>query len=84
MANHLTPDELADALGMDRRDVLRDCVQLGVPVFNGRIDRTLFCAALHRRDTDPAGAPPAQPEDEDLQPALVPRRFVRDRSALSL
>lgn len=84
MANHLLPEELAEALGMDRRDVLRDCVLLGVPVFNGRIDRTLFCAALHERDQAAVDAPPPAPEPEELAPEPVARRFRRDQSALRL
>lgn len=46
MAHHLTPSELADQLRMDRQEVLGKCVELGVPVFHGRIDRSLFEASL--------------------------------------
>jgi hypothetical protein len=46
MANHLTPTELAREAGLDRRDVIEKCVQLGVPIFQGRIDKTLFMASL--------------------------------------
>ncbi|HEX8751781.1 MAG TPA: hypothetical protein VF731_00025 [Solirubrobacterales bacterium] len=46
MANHLTPSELADQMRMDRQEVIGKCVELGVPVFHGRIDRTLFEASL--------------------------------------
>jgi hypothetical protein len=42
MANHLTPTELAREAGLDRRDVIAKCCELGVPIFNGRIDKTLF------------------------------------------
>jgi hypothetical protein len=42
MANHLTPSELANEVGMDRRDVISKCVEWGVPIFNGKIDKTLF------------------------------------------
>jgi hypothetical protein len=42
MANHLTPSELADQLKMQRQEVIGKCVELGVPIFHGRIDRTLF------------------------------------------
>ena len=38
MANHLTPTELAREAGLDRRDVIEKCVELGVPIFQGRID----------------------------------------------
>jgi hypothetical protein len=46
MANHLTPTELARESGLDRRDVIAKCVELGVPIFNGRIDKTLFISSL--------------------------------------
>jgi hypothetical protein len=46
MANHLTPTELARESGLDRRDVIAKCLELGVPIFNGRIDKTLFLSSL--------------------------------------
>jgi hypothetical protein len=46
MANHLTPTELARESGLERRDVIVKCVQLGVQIFNGRIDKTLFLSSL--------------------------------------
>jgi hypothetical protein len=46
MANHLTPTELAREAGLERRDVITKCVELGVPIFQGRIDKTLFHATL--------------------------------------
>jgi len=46
MAIHLTPTELAREAGMDRRDVIEKCMELGVPIFQGRIDKTLFLANL--------------------------------------
>ena len=46
MANHLTPTELAREAGMDRREVIDKCMELGVPIFKGRIDKTLFLASL--------------------------------------
>jgi hypothetical protein len=52
MAHHLTPDELARAVGIDRRDVIAKCLATGVPIFHGRIDRTLFESAL-RETTSP-------------------------------
>jgi hypothetical protein len=42
MAHHLTPAELADQLHMERGEVIGKCVQMGVPIYHGRIDRTLF------------------------------------------
>jgi len=46
MAVHLTPTELAREFGMDRRDVIAKCMETGVPIFQGRIDKTLFQATL--------------------------------------
>jgi len=46
VANHLTPTELADELHMKRREVIDKCMQMGVPIFNGRIDKTLFETSL--------------------------------------
>jgi hypothetical protein len=48
MANHLTPTELAREAGMERRDVLAKCIELGIPIFNGRIDKTLFLTSLRQ------------------------------------
>ena len=46
MANHLTPSELAEELNMKRREVISKCMEMGVPIFNGRIDRSLFVTNL--------------------------------------
>jgi hypothetical protein len=46
VANHLTPTELADEVNMKRQEVIEKCRQMGVPIFNGRIDKTLFLASL--------------------------------------
>ncbi|HEV2075375.1 MAG TPA: hypothetical protein VGR10_03985, partial [Thermoleophilaceae bacterium] len=58
MANHLTPTELAREAGMHRREVIAKCRQLGVPIFQGRIDKTLFLSSLRaeRREGEPAKA----------------------------
>ena len=58
MANHLTPTELARESGLERRDVITKCIQLGVPIFNGRIDKTLFLSSLREL---PGSAPSMQP-----------------------
>jgi hypothetical protein len=39
---------------MDRRDVIAKCLAVGVPIFHGRIDRTLFESALRERVARPA------------------------------
>jgi hypothetical protein len=57
LANHLTPTELAREAGMERREVITKCMELGVPIFQGRIDKTLFLASL--RD-QAKGQPSAQ------------------------
>ena len=46
MAIHLTPTELGREAGMHRREVIRKCMELGVPIFQGRIDKTLFVSSL--------------------------------------
>lgn len=46
MAHHLTPAELADQMQMERGEVIGKCVQMGVPIYHGRIDRTLFESSL--------------------------------------
>ena len=46
MANHLTPDELSKELGIDRQEVIRVCIEEGVPIYQGKIDKTLFQAQL--------------------------------------
>ena len=46
MAIHLTPTELAREIGMHRREVIARCMALGVPIFQGRIDKTLFVSSL--------------------------------------
>jgi hypothetical protein len=48
MANHLTPTELGREMGMHRREVIDKCVQMGVPIFQGRIDKTLFLSNLKK------------------------------------
>jgi hypothetical protein len=46
MANHLTPEELAKETGIDREEVIRICIEEGVPIYHGKIDKTLFQASL--------------------------------------
>jgi hypothetical protein len=58
MANHLTPTELARESGLERREVIAKCMELGVPIFQGRIDKTLFLANL-RQDSPQVAPSPA-------------------------
>jgi hypothetical protein len=46
MANHLTPEELSKEMGLERQEVIRVCVEEGVPIYQGKIDKTLFQAQL--------------------------------------
>jgi hypothetical protein len=48
LAVHLTPTELAEELHMKRRDVISKCMEMHVPIFQGRIDKTLFLSSMHR------------------------------------
>jgi hypothetical protein len=59
MAMHLTPTELARESGLERREVITKCVELGVPIFQGRIDKSLFQESLREhvtaREPQPSG-----------------------------
>jgi hypothetical protein len=55
MAHHLTPSELADQLHMKQQEVIGKCVEMGVPIFHGRIDRTLFETSLRHVATARSG-----------------------------
>jgi hypothetical protein len=56
MANHLTPEELSKERGIDRQEVIRVCLQEGVPIYQGKIDKTLFAAQLQALGTVPQKA----------------------------
>lgn len=58
MANHLTPSELAAELQMKREEVIGKCMEMGIPIFHGRIDRFLFETSL--RNIPRAEQRPAQ------------------------
>ena len=58
MAIHLTPTELAREAGLERRDVISKCVEMGVPIFHGRIDKTLFMSTLKQHAPGSAAPPP--------------------------
>ena len=57
MAIHLTPTELGREAGMHRREVISRCMEMGVPILNGRIDKTLFVSNLRH-----LGQLPKQPQ----------------------
>jgi hypothetical protein len=52
LANHLTPTELADEVQMKRQEVIARCLQMGVPILHGRIDKTLFASSLRQLQAD--------------------------------
>ena len=54
MANHLTPEELSKELGIDRNEVIQFCYDEGVPIYHGKIDKTLFAAQLQALGALPA------------------------------
>jgi hypothetical protein len=55
MAHHLTPAQLADQMQMERQDVIGKCVEMGVPIYHGRIDRTLFETSLRSSTASTSG-----------------------------
>ena len=55
MANHLTPSELAEQLQMEQQEVIGKCVEMGVPILHGRIDRALFESSLRHLTTAQGG-----------------------------
>jgi hypothetical protein len=46
VANHLTPEELSEELGIDREEIIRVCLQESIPIYHGKIDKSLFQAQL--------------------------------------
>lgn len=46
MAEHLTPTEMGREFCMERRDVITKCLDWGVPIYQGRIDKRLFAAQI--------------------------------------
>jgi hypothetical protein len=59
MSIHLTPTELAREVGLHRRQVIVKCMELGVPIFEGRIDKTLFLTTLRQDGEAVESAPQA-------------------------
>jgi deoxyhypusine synthase len=56
LPNHLTPEELSKELGIERDEIVRVCYEESIPIYQGKIDKTLFQAHLQA-----AGAPSAPP-----------------------
>ncbi len=46
MANHFTPEELAAEFGTDTRQLIQLCVKEGIPIYKGKIDRSLLTAVM--------------------------------------
>ncbi|MFH1833689.1 MAG: hypothetical protein ABH877_01580 [bacterium] len=49
MANHFTPEELAEEMGTSTRDVIQLCLKEGIPIYKGKIDRSLFAAVMRAK-----------------------------------
>jgi hypothetical protein len=56
LPNHLTPEELSKELGIERDEIVRVCYEESIPIYQGKIDKTLFRAHL-------AAGAPAPPTD---------------------
>ena len=63
MANHLTPDELSKEYDLKREDVIRLCHEQAVPIYHGKIDKSLFAAVTGGQ------RPPGSAGDADRAPA---------------
>ncbi len=50
MANHFTPEELATELGTGTREVIQLCVREGIPIYKGKIDRSLLAAVMKAKN----------------------------------
>jgi hypothetical protein len=56
VANHLTPEELSKELGLDRDEVIRVCIEEAIPIYHGKIDKSLFQAHLEASGASHASA----------------------------
>jgi hypothetical protein len=56
VANHLTPEELSKELGIDREEVIRICIEEAIPIYQGKIDKSLFQAQLEASGQSRASA----------------------------
>jgi hypothetical protein len=54
MPNHLTPEELSKEVGIECDEVIRICLEEHVPIYQGKIDKTLFRAQLEVVKVTPA------------------------------
>jgi hypothetical protein len=56
VANHLTPEELSKEMGLDRDEVIRVCIEEAIPIYQGKIDKSLFQAQLEASGASRASA----------------------------
>jgi hypothetical protein len=56
VANHLTPEELSKELGIERDEVIRLCIEEAIPIYQGKIDKSLFRAQLEASEVSRASA----------------------------
>jgi hypothetical protein len=56
VANHLTPEELSKELNIDRDEVIRLCIEEAIPIYQGKIDKSLFQAQLEASASTRASA----------------------------
>ncbi len=49
MANHFTPEELAKDLGMDARELIAFCLRESIPIYKGKVDRSLLTAVMRSK-----------------------------------
>jgi hypothetical protein len=56
VANHLTPEELSKELGIERDEVIRLCIEEAIPIYQGKIDKSLFQAQLEASGISRASA----------------------------
>lgn len=62
MANHFTPEELAQELGTDTRDLIEFCVKQGIPIYKGKVDRSLLLTVMNARGVQLPKLPAEQPQ----------------------
>ena len=49
MANHFTPEELAKEIGMETQGLIEFCLREGIPIYKGKIDRSLLAVVMKAR-----------------------------------
>ena len=52
MANHFTPEELAKGFGTDTRELIQFCLREGIPIYKGKIDRSLLTAVMRAKGVE--------------------------------